>query len=149
MKIIKGLDRIFFLLALIAIVPSFFIGMNITENAFTTLTPEYIEWKKEYDDRVDWIYREKKRKHYGKPKTRNVKPLPPGYVLEEWLDSDIELQNIKAKKPIKYNYSPVWLNIIGGIAGSGVGFLIALFGLKGFTRGIRRLSLWIIDGFRD
>lgn len=47
MNIIKGLDRIALVIAIIAIPLSFFQGVDDATRSFTTLTPEYKQWEKQ------------------------------------------------------------------------------------------------------
>jgi hypothetical protein len=41
----------------------------------------------------------------------------------------------------------VLLYISGSILGAGVSFFVVLFGIRGATRGIRKLSLWVMEWF--
>ena len=50
MNIIRGIDRIALVLAIIAIVPGFFVGGYYVSEQFSTITPEYKEWEEKYGD---------------------------------------------------------------------------------------------------
>ena len=50
MNIIKGIDRIAFLLALIAIIPGFITGWVIIQKKIRNVTPEYQAWEKTAED---------------------------------------------------------------------------------------------------
>jgi hypothetical protein len=51
--------------------------------------------------------------------------------------------------PEKYVYPEKTKTISGGLIFAILSFLIVLFGLRGITRGIKMLSLYVIDGFRN
>ena len=80
MNIIRGLDRIALVIALIAIVPSFFLGMYITYEKLSTLNPDYTAWQKRYHSRKSEVLEKitpedikeykhgKKSKSWGSPR---------------------------------------------------------------------------------
>jgi len=105
MNIIKGIDRIAIVLAVVSIVPGFIGGWDIYKEERTVLVKVSAE---------DFL------------KDKIPKP-PPGFVLE------------------KEHEPPKWQCAVAGIAGSGVAFFIVLLGI----RGIARVFLWIVKGFKE
>ena len=52
--------------------------------------------------------------------------------------------------PIKKEYRYQYLQSMpAGLLGSFISFLIVCFGIRGASRGIRHLALWIFEGFKD
>jgi len=49
----------------------------------------------------------------------------------------------------EYHHPPDWQCLIAGVIGSTLAFLIVLLIVRGMSRGIKYLSLWIIDGFKE
>ena len=43
----------------------------------------------------------------------------------------------------------VLLYMSGSILGAGLSFFVVLFGIRGATRGIKKMSHWIIEGLKD
>ena len=118
MNIIKGIDRIVLILAIIAIVPGIILGVKISYDSLTTVYPEWIEWAK------------------NKPEFNII------------YEKDGITKQLYPNPPVKY-FRPHPLKMIaGGMVGAPLSFLFVFFGLKGLTRGIRRLSIWIIEGFK-
>jgi len=138
MNVIKGLDRIFIIIAVVAVVPGFFIGTNSFYELFKSETPEHIEWRREYDDQRSYMWQ--KRLKDSEP----LGPLNPSPAEDE-----LVMRIIKSNEPRAFNHPPDWLNIIGGFVGSVSSFFIVLFGFKGLAHGIKRLSTWIIEGFKN
>ena len=59
-------------------------------------------------------------------------------------------------EPLKFQSPSLWKRIIGGLVSASIFFISVLFAIRGSTRGImhlypwiKRLSLWIIGGFKD
>ena len=119
MNIIKGLDRIALVIAILVIVPGFMVGYSAHQEIKKTLTPQYQEWSKKYgfDAVFCFIF-------------RRIFP------------------NIKYHPPM-YNYPPVWISVLCGMLSAPISFVVVLFGLRGMNRGIKWFSLWLIEGFKD
>ena len=129
MNIIKGIDRIALVLAVIIIIPGFIAGWEFTQDKFKTVSAEY--------------------KVYGKMENQR-KNLPEDKkftALEIY--KEIMSGPPRPARPAKYLYPPIWQMIIGGLIFALVYFFFVLFGIRGSSRGIRRLSQWIIEGFKD
>ena len=148
MNVIKGLDRIAFVIAIIAILPGFILGANITNKALKSVTMEYKAkykaWEKkfgeEYKKYTDLVKKEKDRewREYG-----GARSAP----ISEWLRA----QGIEPPEPPReeYNYPPGWQCILARLLSASLSFVVVLYALRGMTRGTRWLAVWIIDGFRD
>ncbi len=138
MNIIKGLDRIILMLAIIALVPGFIFGYTVTYNKLTIISPKYEEWEKKYSERKKYVDQKLEKKQ--------------DKSVASFLSShrDPVLKDIEANKPnSKYQYPLIWQCAIAGFFGAVITFPVVLFGLRGMTRGIRRLFLWIVEGFKD
>ena len=125
MNIIKGIDRIAFAVAIIAAVL-----------AFIVFSGGYYEFKKVTlvkDRKTGEYVREKPQdRSSGLGYRHNAIPtIPRDYSIR------------------KYITPPLWQTLLAGAAGAGCTFLVVLFGIRLTTRGIKRFSLWIIDGFKD
>ena len=48
----------------------------------------------------------------------------------------------------QYTAPPVWQYLVGATIGGFISFAFVLYFIRGLTRGIRWLALWIIDGFK-
>jgi len=136
MNVIRGMDRIALVLGIVAILPGFFLGEQIVHEEFRTVTLEYKLWEKKHNDRINYL--NDKAKKLGK----RVSPLKE--FLGAWADDPI-LQDLRERKPPKYQYPPPWQRIIGGLIIALLSFLVVLFTIRGMTRGVK----WIFDGFRD
>jgi hypothetical protein len=137
MNVTKGLDRIALVIAVMAMLPSFIGGMQITYEVLKTETHEYKVWKKEYDKRFSYLL--KKESSDGEA----ITPPADRFI---GIFEDKTLESIRAKEPSeKYSYPPMWQRLAGGTIGAVVGLLLVLFTLRGMTR----LAVWIIDGFRE
>ena len=55
MNVIRGLDRIVLIIAVIAILPGFVIGFFFVEDEFKAVTPEYQKWKKKREQ-IEYEY---------------------------------------------------------------------------------------------
>lgn len=146
MNIIRGMDRIALVLAIIAILPGFVLGVNITNEALKSVTTEYKAeykaWEKKFGDVLRDL--EKKDREWEKQQSSTYfKSIPPW----EWRRE----QGLEPPGPPRqrYNYPPAWQCIMGGIASAPLSFLVVLYSLRGMTRGTRWFALWIIEGFRD
>ncbi len=155
MNIIRGLDRIALVLAILAIVPGFFLAGRTSYEGLKDLSPEYKEWRKEFNKRVEYL-----KQKMEKPEKRRVPYFPSYsassldtyyyYDLREYYEwDDITLKNIWAKRPQTYKYPHPSQTISIGIVGAVLSFMVVLFGIRGTSRGIKRFSLWIIEGFRE
>jgi hypothetical protein len=134
MNITKGLDRIALVIAVIAMLPSFIGGMYITYEWLTTESAEYKAWQKEYDERLSYL----RKKEF--PDRRTLTPEELFRIMD-----DKTLSDMREKRPSKLSYPPMWQKLAGGSIGAVVGLFLVLFTLRGMTR----LTIWIIDGFRE
>ena len=133
--LIKGFDRIAMVIAIIAIIPSFLIGINISKYKFRTLLPEYKAWEIKLENQEKWL-------------TDNFKPTNPLSI--EAIRADQKYRTIKAMKPrIKYKYPSNFECIMGGIVFALLSFAIMLFGIRGLTRATKWFYLWIFEGFKQ
>jgi len=152
MNIIKGLDRIALVAAIIVAI-FVFVLVILELKSTRTLNPEYSRWKKKYDDRI----KELEQKNPSIKLKNNI--AGADYILnpdkpkfrkrQKVLENDAMLQNLQSRRPAYYIYEPVWSCYVGGIVSALISFMAVLFGIRGATRGIKRISLWIIEGFKD
>ena len=157
MNIIKGIDRIALVLAIIVMVVVSVLVVGELQKGKTT--PEYRTWEKEYNDRIKYL--EKKNPSIKlKPNDllffgpipddlADLKLTPKLRKREEVLKDDTILQNILSRRPDQYKYLPAWKPYVYGIVAAFISFMIVLLGIRGATRGIKWFSLWIIEGFKD
>ena len=146
MDIIKGLDRIALILAIIAIVPGFAIGFFGVNEMFKSVTPEYKAWEIRFEDKrreLEKRYSEEVNKYFGE-NNRELKHFP---LSSLWVDEPLRM--IEEEAPSIFKYPPIWQRTIGGIFFAPLSFVVVLFGFRGMTRGIKWFSLWIIDGFKN
>lgn len=109
--------------------------------------PEYKKWEKEYDDRIEYLEQINPSikidfESYGKLKDFFKE-------RDEFLERDKILKNILSRRPAQFNYPPGWVPYIGGIIASLISLIAVLFGIRGATRGIKWVTLWTIEGFKD
>lgn len=138
MNIIKGIDRIALLIAIVVMVPVF-LHTIVDLKKPIGVSPKYIKWKKEYDDRIEYL--------------RQINPSTGKFqtfldILKRE-DDDKILQDILSRRPYKHAYRTGWVPYIWGVIASFISFIAVLFGICGATRGIKWFSLWIIAGFKD
>ena len=115
MNIIRGIDRIAVVLAVVSIVPGFIGGWDIYKEERTVFVKVSAE---------DFL-------------KDKIPKLPPGFVLEKPPPRFVLVE--------KKHEPPNWQCAIAGIAGAGVAFFIVLLGI----RGIARVFLWIVKGFKE
>lgn len=121
MNIIKGINRITVVLAVIAILPGFIGGWKI--------------YKAERKTEVKVPFEEEKDKKFV-PTPESVKTdIPYGPVAFNPFEEEEH----------QYRYPPNWECATGGIAGSCIAFFIVFLGINGMTK----VLLWIIDGFKN
>lgn len=125
MDIIKGLDRIALVLAIIAIVPGGVVGYN-SHHYRITETPKYQAWAKKHD----------------------INPESP---FSGAIGYDPYQRVMPSERPPspRYMHPPVLVSVLFGLLSASISFVVVLFGFRGMTRGIKRFSLWIIKGFKD
>lgn len=124
MNIIKGLDRMSLVIAIIVGVLGLFGGSGIVYEHFKTETLEYKTWVKEHGTL-----------------SSHLVPFRASGDL-----TDLGYSNItKPPAPEQYNYPPLWVVLPSGAVSACLTFMIALFSLRGTTR----LFVWIIKGFKD
>lgn len=151
MNIIKGIDRIALVMAMITTIAVFVLAV-LELKSDRTLNPEYRTWEKECDDRI----KELEQKNPSiKLKNRDTDdyffdPDAPKFrKRRKVLENDDILQNLRSRKPTQYKYLPAWMPYVYGSVVAFISFMIVLLGIRGATRGIKWFSLWIIDGFKD
>ncbi|MBE9569187.1 MAG: hypothetical protein IMF11_01050, partial [Proteobacteria bacterium] len=83
MNIIKGIDRIALVIAIIAILPGFGIGFNFINAEFKTVSPEYEKWEEKKQERLENL-RTKREKEREKAKKEEEK------ALQEEIERSIE-----------------------------------------------------------
>ena len=145
--LIKGFDRIAMVIAIIAIIPSFLIGMNITKDKFRTLLPAYKAWEIKLENRKKWLA------DNFKPTNHKI-DRDDDKAFMDWYDAlitgfdsnDEEYRTIEAMKPRnKYKHPSNFECIIGSMVFALISFAIMLFGIRGITRTIR----WCYIGFKQ
>lgn len=142
--LIKGFDRIAMVIAIIAIIPSFLIGIY-TIKEFRTLLPEYKAWETKLENREKWLTDNFKPTNHKKLSFRDMRAAQMGFDSD-----DEEYRNIKAMKPrIKYKYPSNFECIMGSIVFALLSFAIMLFGIRGLTRATKWLYLWIFEAFKQ
>ena len=142
--LIKGFDRIAMVIAIIAIIPSFLIGIY-TIKEFRTLLPEYKAWETKLENREKWLTDNFKPTNHKPLSFRNMRAESMGFDSD-----DEEYRNIKAMKPrIKYKYPSNFECIMGSIVFALLSFAIMLFGIRGLTRATKWLYLWIFEAFKQ
>ncbi len=157
MNIIKGLDRISFIVAVIAILPAFFFGTGYYYYEIESINPAYTKWwekrneveqaaKKQYAQHKDRIDRE-----LDKPKTKAKSGLDLLFTNEVIHISRQVKKYVERTggAPRKFKHPPVWQSLLVGFVTAGVTFVVVLFGLRFTTRGIKRLSIWVFEGFKE
>ena len=127
MNIIKGLDRIILILAIIAVVPGFWGGWEI-----------YLE---------DAVSRHNEATHEAEYEQREelIRRLFPNIPNGEWLTPE-QYMSLPALPPQpEFIPPPTWQFVTAGFGCAVILFVATLFGLKGLIR----LFAWIVQGFKD
>ena len=123
MNMIKGLDRIALVLAIIAIVPIFLAYYIIFQDKLITLNPMYEAWEKcEKTGDCDKII-----------------------AMHAHIDNPEERKFLAKMEPYKYIKPPIWKVSTVSAVTTFLGFFVVLFGF----RGLIRLFAWIVAGFKD
>jgi hypothetical protein len=134
MNIKKGMERIALVIAIVAIVPGFILGVEFVSETCKTETPEHKAWQKKvdgwYEANPDWN-------------------KPDAYGLETWLPWETA-PNYPPPEEWKepwptHKDPPIWQLVLGGIVAAPLSFFIVFFGIRGTTR----LVIWVVAGFRD
>ena len=142
MNIVKGIDRIAFALAILAAIPGFILGLEVTIDRLKKKTPEYKTWEEKYDTRIGYL-KDKAAKKLGQ---ESVLLTPEEFnTFLELKEDDPVLRDILSSKPAEYWYPPLYKRIIGGLITASLSLLIVLFTICGMTRGVK----WIVGGFID
>jgi len=132
-NIIKGLDRISLVLAILAVFPGFILGAAFTMETFKIETVEYA------------AYREKLREEKKESGRISSKSLSGrGITIPSGLDDRFP----RSAAPERYEYPPWWHIVLGGVIFAPLSFVIVLLGTRGLTRGIKRFFWWIVEGFK-
>ena len=132
MNVIRGLDRMILVIAIIAVLPGFGLGFGFVREEFKTPTPEYQEYLRE-----------------GNRENSRFNSLDPYDPYSPAVGVTLYRPN-KSPFPEKcYHYQPVWKCIPAGLLSAFLSFVVVLYGFRGLTRGTKWFALWIIEGFRD
>ena len=134
MNIKKGMKRIALVIAIVAIVPGFVMGVEFVSDTCKTETPEYKAWLKKtegwYQANPNWNKPDRLGLFLAAPWETASNYSPP----EEW----------EMPRPI-YKDPPIWQLALGGIVAAPLSFFIVFFGIGGTTQ----LVMWVVTGFRD
>jgi len=145
MNIIKGMDRAALVIAIIAMAPAFIVGWNFYKQEKTTVkTEKRLLSPSELSQRL------------GIPEEKNYNPDDREVIEHKYgisgsnRDSNViyydpdELEPYTPEETI-YQHPPQWQCAIAGFLGSCIVFTIVLFGLRGLTR----VSVWVVEGFKE
>jgi hypothetical protein len=129
MNVVKGLERIILLIAIVSIVPGFMFGWRFTFETLKTVTPEYAVWERK----------------------QNAGPLE--FVKDEERSSASRHVSTVRKRimggvPEKYGGLERWDQIAGGLISAVLAFVGVFSILLGLTKGVARLSVWVASGFK-
>jgi len=149
MNIIKGIDRVALVVTIIAIPLGFLIGSFSVYHEFKFVSPAYIKWEKGKQDKPQELNRKQEEidRSTKKPENRSP-PLSISGLTDKYIS---KIKVIGPPPPEKYEYPSLrktW-SILGGLLSAFLSFVVVLLGIRGTTRGIKKFSLWIVDGFRD
>jgi len=128
MDLIKGIDRIALVIAILSLPIGYIFGTFIFSDVFVTKNPAYDAWILE---------REK-----GSPEP---KKLSDGRVV---LSFDLRPYN-PPPMYLPQSKSQITVTFLAAFALSLLCFLSVLYGIRYGTRGTKWFTLWIIDGFKD
>jgi len=150
MNIKKGMERIALVIAIVAIVPGFVMGVEFVSETCKTETPEHKAWQKKVDG---WC---EANPNWNKTVRLGL------FLIEPWeppweTDSNYSPPEEEWKEPWPiYIDPPIWQLVLGGIVAAPLSFFIVFFGIRGTTqlvifgiRGTTRLVIWVVAGFRD
>ena len=124
MNIIKGIDRVAWIIAVLAVPIGFVLGCAVTEEKYKVITTAYQAWEKEYGDLF----------------VKDTSSPLYGAVLSPWN---------RPEPPKKYEYPEGWKSALGGTFSAIVFFVGTLAFIRVSSRGLKKLSLWVIEGFRN
>ena len=124
MNFIRGIDRIGLIVAVLAVPIGFGIGYEYTSEKYKKVTPAYQAWENEYGDVT----------------VKNPSSPLYGTVVRPFNRPD---------PPEKYEYPERWKAALGGGLLSVVFFFGTLVAVRFSSRGLKKLSLWVINGFRN
>ena len=168
MNVIKGIDRISIVLALVAMILAFFAGMKVYKynktEVLVCLSEEFRFFiKQEYGKEIDQNEFCFFVKVYGKGEELNdcvintmvTTSWQPGtnYLLVAPDNENGPASVFRSKYPRvpTYKYKPppqVWEILGVGLVSAALLFVVTLFGIRLISRGIKHFSLWIINGFK-
>lgn len=167
MNVIKGIDRIALILALLAMILAFFVGIVAYRyektGVIVGLSDEFrLFIKQEYGKEINQDEFCSFIKAYGgKGEELSdciiytmlfIRWQP--YLLADPPDSKNSPASVFRSKHSgvpTYKYEPapqVWELLAVGLVCAALSFVVILFGIRLISRGIKHFSLWIIDGFR-
>lgn len=161
MNLVKGFDRMALVIALIALIPDFFLGVEFCDEFLKTKSHEYKVWEKKYIQRKMELENEIKALSESELLSRvnELKQRPH----KNWLFNisvsgyernaqdyyvDWHLYNLDLEKPSKryrYIYPSRLQTILGSIIFSLFTSFILLLFLRGLIRGVR----WMVKGFKN
>lgn len=139
MNIVRGLDRIFLVIAVISIPVSFMVSIGWVnyELKVEIPNPEYHEYKvyRGTDEWDEW---------FGNDSIVDYSMFRDEPEDDEWITIQEGSKTIKGGA--EYHWAKV---IVVSVFLSGITFYAVLFGLKLLLRSSINLSKWIADGFSD
>lgn len=124
MNFIRGIDRIGLIIAVLAVPIGFGIGFVDTNKKYKKIPPGYQAWENEYGDVT----------------VKN--PSSPLYGTVVRLFE-------RPEPPEKYEYPEWWKPTLGGLLFAVLFFFGTLVTIRFSSRGLKKLSFWIINGFRN
>ena len=124
MNFIRGIDRIGLIIAMLAVPIGFGGGFVETKEKYKRITTAYQAWENEYGD---------------------VTVNNPSSPLH---GSVVRLAN-RPEPPEKYEYPEWWKLALGGTFFAVIFFFGTLVAIRFSSRGLKKLSLWVINGFRN
>jgi len=124
MNFIRGIDRIGLIIAVLTVPIGFGVGFGVTKENYKSITPAYQAWESEYGDVT---VKNPSSPLYGTVFRLSKRPEPPD----------------------KYEYPEWWKAALGGVLFSVIFFFGTLGAIRFSSRGLKKLSSWVIEGFRN
>ncbi len=159
MNIIRGIDRIAIVLALMAMVLAFFEGAahynQKNTGVIVGLTDEFLSFiKQEYGKELDQDKFCELIKGYRSSDSVINRMVKDNRLLRIGHNRDDPAYIFRSKYPgvpiNRYKPPPKVRQVVAvGLAYAASSFMVTLLGIRLISRGIKYLCLWIIDGFRD
>ena len=118
MNLTKGIDRIAVLIAILLLLPGYLEGFKYFRYKAKTLHPDYVQYLE-----------------------RGFHPTDPTLAVLTDGNSYVAFRNI-------YQYPPSWKSHVAGFVSAPLTFFLVLFGIRFSVRLTRRLTSWLIGGFK-